>query len=194
MTISATYYILNSYDLWPQYMTFDLINIWRIPCGIYDPSFIAIGVCTLHLCQRLPFWVMIFQMCIFLYSNMYTTLFKVLFSLYYMAYKIESDIYDTQCKNNNSLLWWPLTLVCDLWPHWHMAVHLLHLLSKFHCNCSLYGEVITQDKKCSPNCWRTHTHTDTQTDEACSHKVFSSNDLKITFWSFWPALFFLKKH
>ena len=31
-----------------------------------------------------------------------------------MAYKIESDIYDAQCKNNNSLLW--VTFDLGVWP------------------------------------------------------------------------------
>jgi hypothetical protein len=28
-------------DLWSWYVTFDLINIWRFPCCIYDPSLIC---------------------------------------------------------------------------------------------------------------------------------------------------------
>ena len=32
------YYNLNSDDLWPWYATLDLINKWRFPCCIYDPT------------------------------------------------------------------------------------------------------------------------------------------------------------
>ena len=38
-------YILTSDDLWPWYVTFDLINIWRFPCCIYDQSLVTIGHC-----------------------------------------------------------------------------------------------------------------------------------------------------
>ena len=33
-------YNLNSDDLWPWYMTFDLINKWGFPCCIYDPTLV----------------------------------------------------------------------------------------------------------------------------------------------------------
>ena len=35
-------YNLNSDDLWPWYMTFDLINKWGFPCCIYDPTLVEI--------------------------------------------------------------------------------------------------------------------------------------------------------
>ena len=35
-------YNLNSDDLWPWYVTFDLINQWGFPCCIYDPTLVAI--------------------------------------------------------------------------------------------------------------------------------------------------------
>ena len=35
-------YNLTSYDLWPWYVTFDLINKWRSPCCTYDPSLVEI--------------------------------------------------------------------------------------------------------------------------------------------------------
>ena len=35
-------YKLTSDDLWPWYMTFDLINKWGFPCCIYDPTLIEI--------------------------------------------------------------------------------------------------------------------------------------------------------
>ena len=35
-------YNLTSDDLWPWYMTFDLINKWGFPCCIYDPSLVEI--------------------------------------------------------------------------------------------------------------------------------------------------------
>ena len=37
-------YTLTTDDLWPSYVTFDLINIWRYPCCTCDPSLIAIGL------------------------------------------------------------------------------------------------------------------------------------------------------
>ena len=33
---------LTSDDLWPQYVTFDLINKWRFPCYIFDPNLVEI--------------------------------------------------------------------------------------------------------------------------------------------------------
>ena len=38
-------YILTSDDLWPWYVTFDLINIWRFPLCIYSQSLVVIGHC-----------------------------------------------------------------------------------------------------------------------------------------------------
>ena len=38
---SLSYY-LTSDDLWPWYMTFDLINKWGFPCCIYDPTLVEI--------------------------------------------------------------------------------------------------------------------------------------------------------
>ena len=35
-------YNLTSGDLWPWYMTFDLINKWGFPCCIYDPGLVEI--------------------------------------------------------------------------------------------------------------------------------------------------------
>ena len=35
-------YNLNSDDLWPWYMTFDLSNKWGFPCYIFDPTLIEI--------------------------------------------------------------------------------------------------------------------------------------------------------
>ena len=35
-------YNLTSNDLWPWYMTFDLINKWGFPCCIYDPTLVKI--------------------------------------------------------------------------------------------------------------------------------------------------------
>ena len=35
-------YNLTSDDLWPWYMTFDLINKWGFPCCIYDPTLVEI--------------------------------------------------------------------------------------------------------------------------------------------------------
>ena len=35
-------YSLTSDDLWPWYVTFDLINKWGFPCCIYDPSLVEI--------------------------------------------------------------------------------------------------------------------------------------------------------
>ena len=35
-------YNLTSDDLWPWYMTFDLINKWEFPCCIYDPTLVEI--------------------------------------------------------------------------------------------------------------------------------------------------------
>ena len=37
-------YNLTSDDLWPWYMTFDLINKWGFPCCIYDPTLVRIGL------------------------------------------------------------------------------------------------------------------------------------------------------
>ena len=37
-------YNLTWDDLWPWNVTFDLINIWRFPYCIYDPSLVAIGL------------------------------------------------------------------------------------------------------------------------------------------------------
>jgi hypothetical protein len=38
-------YNLTLHDLWPWYVTLDLINIWRFPWCIYDPRLVAIGLC-----------------------------------------------------------------------------------------------------------------------------------------------------
>ena len=35
-------YNLTSDDLWPWYVTFDLINKWGFPCCIYDPTLVKI--------------------------------------------------------------------------------------------------------------------------------------------------------
>ena len=35
-------YNLTSDDLWPWYMTFDLMNTWGFPCCIYDPTLVEI--------------------------------------------------------------------------------------------------------------------------------------------------------
>ena len=35
-------YNLTSDDLWPWYVTFDLINKWGFPCCIYDPTLVEI--------------------------------------------------------------------------------------------------------------------------------------------------------
>ena len=35
-------YNLTSDDLWPWYVTFNLINKWRFPCCIYDPTLVEI--------------------------------------------------------------------------------------------------------------------------------------------------------
>ena len=35
-------YNLTSDDLWPWYMTFDLINKWGLPCYIFDPTLVEI--------------------------------------------------------------------------------------------------------------------------------------------------------
>ena len=35
-------YNLTSYDLWPWYVTFDLINKWEFPCCTYDSSLFEI--------------------------------------------------------------------------------------------------------------------------------------------------------
>ena len=40
--ISSLSYNLTSDDLWPWYVTFDLINKWRFPCCTYDPTLVEI--------------------------------------------------------------------------------------------------------------------------------------------------------
>ena len=35
-------YNLTSHDFWPSYTNFDLINKWRFPCCIYDPTLVEI--------------------------------------------------------------------------------------------------------------------------------------------------------
>ena len=168
-------------------MTFDL-GIWHLTSLTYEGSHVAsmtrvsLQLVFVHYISARGF---LFELWYFKCAFSYT----LLCTQHYLKCYISFITWPTRLNliymmHNAKIIihcfGWPLTLVCDLWPHWHMAVNILHLLPKFHCNCSLYREVITQDKKCSPNCWRTHRHTDTQTDEACSHKVFSSNDLKIT--------------
>ena len=41
-TSTFTTYSLTSDDIWPWYVTFDLINKWGFPCCIYDPSLVEI--------------------------------------------------------------------------------------------------------------------------------------------------------
>ena len=43
-------YNLNSYDLWPWYVIFDITNKWGFPCCIYDPTLVEIlqSMCRLH--------------------------------------------------------------------------------------------------------------------------------------------------
>ena len=43
--ICSQFYNLTSDDLWPWYLTSDLINIWRFPYCSYGPSLVGIGVC-----------------------------------------------------------------------------------------------------------------------------------------------------
>ena len=40
--IFRLFYKLTSNDLWPWYVTFDLINKWGFPCCIYDPNLVEI--------------------------------------------------------------------------------------------------------------------------------------------------------
>ena len=76
---------------WP-YMTFDL-NIWPLTSLTYEGSHVAsttrvlLQVILVRYISARGFLheLRIFQTCIFLYSSMYTTLFKGLYSLYYIC-------------------------------------------------------------------------------------------------------------
>ena len=123
--------------------------------------------------------------CAFSYTLLCTQHYlKCYISSYYMAYKIKSDIYDAQCKNNNSLLWvtfdlgvWPLTsLTYDgfyIASITQLSLQLLFVWGSNHTRQKVFTKLLTDTQ--------TDRHTDTHTDEACSHKVFSANDLKNCF-------------
>ena len=66
-------YNLTSDDLWPWYMTFDLINKWGFPCCIYDPTLVQIhqsmwkiepNVNPFHNRQQLLHWTK-WSLCVF---------------------------------------------------------------------------------------------------------------------------------
>ena len=107
------FYNLTSYDLWPWYVTFDLINKWGFPCWSYDSSLVEIHQSMQNvkpltlLCDlwpqemRVPMW------------QLWLKFGSQLRPIWRFQPILQLTSYDL------------LTLVCNLWPHQQIMVPML---------------------------------------------------------------------
>ena len=134
-------------DLWPWYMTSDLMNIWRFPQYISKTSLVPIRFqlfkwgefyifspsYNMNLDDLWP-WYMTFD-CMnitwrFPYYINKLSLVPIGLQLFKWGhFHIFSLFYNLDLR-------WPLTLICDLWPHQQMRVPMLHLWPNFGGNPS----------------------------------------------------------
>ena len=143
--------VILQVELWPWFVTFDHMNIWRFPHYINIPSVVQI-------------WLQLFKWGQFhIFSLSYNLTSDDLWP-WYMTFDHMNIWRLTYNINIPSVvqIWlptfqtghfhifqpilqldirWPLTLICDLWPHQQTRVHMLHISPSFGWNPSKHVEV-----------------------------------------------------
>ena len=119
-------HIFRLLDLWLQYVTFDLMDLWRNPCCTYGPSLVAIGpelskwdTFPGYLTFDLSMWPLTSWTC-------EGTNVAHMTQVWLPAIGSELSKWDTFTGY--------LTFDLSMWPHEHLKEHMLHMWPQFGCN------------------------------------------------------------
>ena len=153
-------YQLTSHQLWPSFVTFNLIHMWRFLHNINKPSLVPI---TLQLFKWGEFYILSpsynvtsndIWPCYMTFDCM--NIQKVPYFINTHIVSINQDWFQSDFDFSNETLSdfqpilqldlrWPLTLICVLWPHQQIRVPMLHLWPNFGWNLS---KLVADRAKC----------------------------------------------
>ena len=147
-------YKFTLHDLWPLFVTFDLMNMWRFLHYINKPSLVPIGIqlfkwgefyifspsYNLTSDNLWPWYTFDLGRPLTTWKNKGSCIVSIKPNLVAIALKLFKWGQISFQPILQLDLRWPLTLICDIWPHQPMRVCMLHLWTNFGWNPSKHVE------------------------------------------------------